>query len=333
MKHYLIIAALLLEIFCPTIVKAAWTGDDTVKASAVLSQRSEQKLYAFWQSRDSHYNTSIISALIYQGPADVFTTSPYAAYSCTEAYTAAYAATLGAACDVVDTSTGLVTCTYHFQANGLVNPSECTGTSCATACRVAKAYDETGNGRHATQATVANMPGLTFSSSPTGTLPVIDCTVGTNPNLATAAQSAQVQPLAAFAVLDRTGAVQIGGIFGTVNSDLVLLQASSSANLVGVQSGAAAFLTATASDAAWHTVGTLANGGGSASAVNVDGSDTTGATGTVGVGNTDVLRICRAIAAQYTGRVAEITVWAAATTPTNRNSLSTNAHSAGRYNF
>ncbi len=129
---------------------------------------------------------SVSAAASYTGPGDTFTTSPLAAYSCAQAFTAAYATALSAACDVVDTATGLVTCTYHFQANGSVNPTECntSGKSCFTACSVTKAYDHTGNGHDASQATLANMPGLTFSSTPSGTLPAIDCNLGTNPLLA-----------------------------------------------------------------------------------------------------------------------------------------------------
>src|ERR1700722_1400624 len=117
------------------------------------------------------------AAVTYVGPGDTFSTSPVGAYSCAEAWTAAYASSHGGACDVVDTSTGLVTCTYTFQSNGFVNPSQCNGAgqSCQTACSVTKAYDQTGNGNHVVQATLANMPTLTFSSTPRGTLPAINC--------------------------------------------------------------------------------------------------------------------------------------------------------------
>jgi hypothetical protein len=111
----------------------------------------------------------------YQGPGDVVSGASVW-YSCGRAYNAAYATGSNGACDVVDTATGLVTCTYHIQTSGFVNPSECTGAgqSCYVACSVTKAYDQTGGGNPAVQATLANMPTLTFSAlnglpCPTGT--------------------------------------------------------------------------------------------------------------------------------------------------------------------
>jgi hypothetical protein len=272
------------------------------------------------------------AVVTYQGPGDVYSSGALGAYSCSEAYNAAYATSLGSACDVVDTATGLVTCTYHFQSNGMVNPTECntTGKSCFTACRVAKAYNQVTPGTlDVVQATLASMPGLTFSSTPTGTLPAIDCTIGTNPLLATSATVTQAVPLSGFSVFIRSSGTSIGGALGG-NTTIILPGSGAGANLALVLNGGS--LTAAATDAAWHAVGGLTNGTGTSSAINVDGADTTGATGLGGFSSNNI-RLCRAAADPQSGLIAEAVIWSTATSPTNRNSLNTNAHSAGRYNF
>ena len=101
----------------------------------------------------------------YSGPGDV-TSGAIAFYSCGRAYNLAYAQALSAACDVVDTATGLVTGTMHFLSTGFVNTTELTGVgqACHVACSITKMYDQTGNGNHVVQATLANMPGLTLNA-------------------------------------------------------------------------------------------------------------------------------------------------------------------------
>lgn len=273
------------------------------------------------------------SVATYTGPGDVFTTSPYAWYSCSRGFTAAYAAPgTGGACDVVDTATGLVTCTYHVGTNGFVNPSECNGVgqSCQTACRVTKAYDQTGNARDVVQTTLAAMPGLTFSSTPTGTLPAIDCNIGTNPVLATTATYTQAQPLTLSAVYIRTTGTALGGTIGA-NAN-VIVGAGSGANLAVAASGGAGF-TVAATDNTWHAINALLNGTGTSSAINLDGADTTGSSGGTTGFITNNIRVCRAAASPLAGRIAEAGIWAASTNATDRGNINTNQHGTSGYNF
>jgi hypothetical protein len=94
--------------------------------------------------------------------------------SCARGYSNAKAAANAAVCDVVDTSTGLVTCTFHLQSTGFVNPAECNATACAVACRLTKLYDQSGSGNDMTQATLANMPDIDLSGGLAG-LPAFSC--------------------------------------------------------------------------------------------------------------------------------------------------------------
>lgn len=268
----------------------------------------------------------------YVGPGDIFNTSSIAAYSCSEAYLASYASGLGAACDVVDTSTGLITCTYHFQANGKVNPSECNGVgqSCQTACSIAKAYDQTGNGRHATQVTLAQMPTLTFNSTPLGTLPAINCGTGASTIfLATSATVTQAQPLTLYAVGIRNGNFTTAmGMIGSAINNGDLIGPFSAINTWEMYAGTA--VQGTAADNAWHAASGLANG--ASGAINIDGSDTIGNSSALGL-TAELVRLCRAGTLAVAGLIAEAAFWGVSTTSTNRNAISANAHSAGRYNF
>lgn len=121
---------------------------------------------AFWQSRDSNYNQNIPSVGGYVGPGDVQgSASGY--WSCTRAYTAAYAASSGNACDLVRASDS-ASCTMVFLADGNADVSttnSCTGATqtvtqfCnATTCRVSQAYDQSGNSRHLSQSTNGTRP-------------------------------------------------------------------------------------------------------------------------------------------------------------------------------
>lgn len=277
--------------------------------------------FGFWQSR---LQVSVGTVTGYQGPGDVFA-SAFAWYSCARGYTASYAASgTGSACDVVDTATGLVTCTYHIKTSGFVDPTECNGVgqSCATACKVKKAYDQSGNTHDASQATLANMPTLTFSSTPTGTLPAMTFN-GTSQQLLTG-NVTQAQPITMSAVLDRT-TVQAGGVIGASS---MALGSPAGANLAQVNAGSG--LTAAAADNAWHSVQGLLNT--ATSAINIDGSETTGGVGT-GTISAQPIILGRPLFIFFAGNVAEAGIWGSTSNSTNRNALSANQHGTSGYNF
>jgi hypothetical protein len=124
----------------------------------------------------------------YTGPGDV-QPSPIYFQSCTFAVTAAYAAGNGNACDLVDTATGLASCTLKFASNGIQDLSSnlCVGgtvsvtTFCTVThpagCSVTKAYDQTGNGHDFVEATLVNMPIFTFNALGTLAMMTSDGTV------------------------------------------------------------------------------------------------------------------------------------------------------------
>lgn len=265
----------------------------------------------------------------YQGPGDI-KSGAFAWFSCARAYTAAYAAVGGALCDVVDTSTGLTTCTFHAQANGFVDPTECNATACATACSIKKLYDQTSNGRDATQATLATMPLVDFSGA--GGLPGIKCaSTGTACVISTGSLTL-AQPINLSMVAKRAGAFTtqqgfmggntiVGPNFGFTTSTNT---ASFCVNSVCI--------TGTASDGSFHSFNGLGNGGGTSSAFNIDGSDTTGATSTNGY-SAEALRTHRLVT-QSQGTIMEDGYWGTpAWSATDRNNISANQHGANGYNF
>lgn len=275
----------------------------------------------------------------YQGPLDVFTASPYAAYSCARALSASVASTTGNLCDLVDSAAPTtVICTLKALTTGKVDlaGTYCTGgltpsAKCAAAtggvCNISKAYDQTGNGRDASQATAASQPTLLFSSSPTGTLPVMNCNAGGSRILATASVTA-AQPLTLSGVLYHVAVASNGNAFGADFAAVFLTVNGSNAIASGGTS-----LTSAVSDATWYAVQGLLNGNGTSSAVNVNGSDTTGAAGTTGF-SANTVRLCRANSAQHGGYIAEALIWAAASNSADRGNIATNQRSSTNgYNF
>jgi hypothetical protein len=117
----------------------------------------------------------------FTGPGDAISGAT-AFYSCARAYTAAYASGAGNLCDIADVGTGATTCTMKASATGF---ADLTSALCAggtqtvsafctahTSCVVTRMYDQTA-GNHCSapttscdlvQATLANMPALTFSA-------------------------------------------------------------------------------------------------------------------------------------------------------------------------
>lgn len=201
-------------------------------------------------------------AVTYQGPGDIVSGASIW-YSCGRAYNAAYATGSNGACDVVDTATGLVTCTYHIQTSGFVNPSECNGVSqsCHVACSVTKAYDQSGNSNPATQATLANMPTLTLSAlkglpCPTGN--------GTSQFLASAASPPFTNPTT---LVDLSSAASSSGFNVPLGGNNYALGYGSTTS-VGMFAGS---LSTTSITAAFHAIIPVITGSGSGTLV-IDGT-------------------------------------------------------------
>lgn len=280
----------------------------------------------------------------YQGAGDIFSTGVIGAYSCSQAYNAAFAALAGSICDIVDTTTGVATCTIPIGTNGSANltavvcPTSapvvnvvtfCTVTH-AAGCSITKVYDQSGSGRDVVQATLANMPTLILSSTPLGTLPAINCGTGTTLLLTSAGTVTQAQPITMSAVIIRKAGTTAGGAVGGSSG---IFMGSGTANLAEVSAGTA--LTASVTDNVWYSLQGLLAGNGTSSAINYypsggSDTDTLGAAGTTGLSAANT-RVCRGNSQQFDGLVAEAIIYGATSTPTQRTNLANNQHT--RYGF
>jgi hypothetical protein len=215
-----------------------------------------------------------VSTTSYSGPGDI-TSGAIAFYSVGRAYNLAYAQALSAAADVVDTATGLTTCTFHFLSTGFVNKTECNATACAVACSVTKMYDQTGTGNHVVQATLANMPGLTFNAQnglPCAAGAAVSGMVLTGPTIT------QALPATWTAVAKRTAPSAAGNFILAVSTSL---QMTTGANAVSSSMGGTA-VNLTAADNAFHAL--LGIGSATAPLFAVDSSANT-STSTQGTTN------------------------------------------------
>jgi hypothetical protein len=271
----------------------------------------------------------------YQGPGDVFA-SAFGWYSCARAYSASFALTQGAICQVADVGTGAITCDLKVGTNGF---ADLTSSSCAggtltvpafctthTSCVVSKAYDQSGNGNDIIQATLARMPALVISGL--NSLPVMNCNAAIS-FLQTAGTLTFSQPVTLSAAIIRSTGTAAAGFIGTDNTAVYI--GNGGAGNVAISVAVGTGVTKTAADAAWHGIQGLLNGNGTSSAINVDGSDGTGAAGTVGWSGNNI-RICRANGAQLAGSLAEAGIWKLSSTATDRGNIFTNQNGTNGYN-
>jgi hypothetical protein len=177
------------------------------------------------------------------------------------------------------------------------------------------------------QATLASMPLLLLSSTPTGTLPAVQAS-GAVGALQVSTCAAKSQPIAFSGVIIRTSGTTNIAMIGQSGGAATGFDTTGNAFV-----GASTIIDLAAANSSWHAVNALANGNGTASAINVDGTDQTGAAGTGGI-SANTLRLVRVSSLTGTVALAEGGVWNAASTSTDRGNLNTNQHSAANgYNF
>jgi hypothetical protein len=250
-------------------------------------------LFGAWQASaqligEGVFNT-VKSAAGYQGPGDI-ASGAIAFYSAGRAYNAAYAAAQSPLADLVDTATGLATCTLNVGTNGFANmaavvcptgaPVVSVTTFCTithVACSITKLYDQTGTGNHVVQATLANMPGLTLSAQ--NGLPCAAGTGNAATVLKTAGNISQSAPYTLTAVTERTGSnTTVQNIFGN-GTNLTFLRFGNSANTVQTSNGATISLTV--ADGAPHALLNVVN-----AAAPLFASDSSANTNTASSGGT-----------------------------------------------
>jgi hypothetical protein len=272
---------------------------------------------AFWQSRDSNYNISIAGPVGFQGPGDI-ASGAIAFYSAGRAYNAAYAAAQSPLADLVDTTTGLATCTLNVGVNGFANLSAAvcpTGapivsvmTFCTVThvgCNIAKLYDQTGNGNHVVQATLANMPAFTLSAQ--NGLPCPAGTGATTLNLTTSGTISQAVPFTYTAVAERTGSFTTNQrIFSNMGGVLLF---PNSANTVRFTSGTAVNLTAP--DSAIHALLAVVSSTSPLFAVDASSNISTSSSGTTSLSGAIIYMNLTAVGttAILSGFVCEAGIW------------------------
>lgn len=274
-------------------------------------------------------------ATSYVGPGDVVSGAS-AWWSCARAYNAAYANGSNSLCDLVAVTGGASVCTLRVATTGFADlaGTYCAGTdpaaACAAAsggsCKVSKAYDQTGNARDATQATLANMPAITFADL--NSLPTLTFSSGSSTNL-TAASFTATQPFSFSAVYIRT-VNAAGGILATATAG-VQLRGAGVANSTTLACTTA--VANTANDSAWHAGNVVCNG--TSSAARIDSTDNTGlSAGTTNI-SADTMRMGNSSGGVFlTGRIAEGGFWpSTGFDATQRSNVNTNQHGTNGYNF
>jgi hypothetical protein len=233
----------------------------------------------------------------YVGPGDI-TSGAIAFYSAGRAYNAAYATGQNPLADLVDTATGVSTCTLNVGTNGFANltATVCVGntvsvtTFCTVThpagCSITKLYDQTGAGNHVVQATLANMPGLTFNAQ--NGLP---CAAGTGTaaiRLVTAGNITQAAPFTETEVVERTGSFTTLQRIRTNGANTNALSFSASTNTISSALGGTP-VTLTAADSAFHALLSVVSATAPLFAVDSSANTSTSASGTTGLSSNEYI--------------------------------------------
>ena len=287
----------------------------------------------------------------YTGPGNVSGWSTMAMWgSCARGITASYASGGGNACDIVDTATGGFSCTMKLNSTGFVNLTSpiCTSntlsvtTFCtvthAAGCSVATIYDQTGNGNNWTQATLAKMPLLVFSSPNSGTQPCINWPSDSAAFfLETTTAPSLPQPLTFTMVLNHASgataaANAIMGDGNTVNFFDGTLGTNTYATFAGGTNG-----TVTITDAAYHAIQNVWDDTNSLSAVYHDGTNTAytgGPIGTAGFVNSATIGYgVNGTNLSFLGTICELGVNSFSANSTQKSAMNSNQHGLNGYNF
>lgn len=271
----------------------------------------------------------VVVASSYQGLGDVVTGATAFA-STARAYNAAFTAGSTAIMDLFDQA-GAHPTSINVLPTGFVDLAAIaawvTANSVST-IKVTKLYDQTGNGNHFSQATLALMPDLSLlavNGLPALSFPLSGCF------LATSTTFTQAEPIGLSAVFNRvTGA---GGYISASNVT-VDLRGAGTANNMGIAFGTTIAMSVT--DNAWHAVNTTGSASVGQGATNIDGVDTTGqTTGTTGLSGS-ALQIGKSSAGAFLigAKIAEVAFYPILLDATKRGLANTNQHSAANgYNF
>lgn len=227
------------------------------------------------------------------------------------AYSRAYARNGGPCMDIVRTSDGGLTKTINVRKDGSLDTA--TIASLGYAVSVSKLYDQTGNGHHMLQATLANMPTLTLNGL--GTRPIMNFN-GTSTRMDESGTLTISNP---FTISNVFFSTNQGGRIWRITAGACGHNAANANQLIAFAT--ANNITLNITDSAYHTWQAVFNG---ASSDNyVDGTANTGDTGTVasaaytqtlGTNGTSFLN----------GKILEAGIWLSALSTGNKAALHSN---------
>jgi hypothetical protein len=302
-------------------------------------------LLGAWPNSGKVYPPPVVSS--YTGPGDVLA-SAFGWWGL-RAYSAALAGAGATTTPVVDVlgSTTVTSCTIYLKGDGTGGldlttsgtggvghqcisgaTTFCTVTN--TSCSVSQIYDQSG-GNHCgggpcplTQATAANQPVLTFNSPSSG-LQTLAFTAASTESLQNATINlGLVGAPYTFSHMSKYTNNSLQAYLATVGATDARLgydQAGTNANKFFFFAGIG-FVSATASDGAFHDIQVYEDAGGFAGALNVDGTDSSG----LAPGNSSTGGFSWGVSFgtsnnPMNGNSGEIGVWEASSTSTIRNNL------------
>ena len=231
-------------------------------------------------------------------------------------YNAAYATGSNPAIDVVDTATGLITTTINIKADGTLDEDAISALGYAVS--VTKVYDQTGNGMHLAQLTLASMPTVVMNAIG-GRAALVFAGVGGLRKMLTF--TATAQPLTVSVVAERSGTGGLGVFSDSAgNFDIYFKTGGTNAELYcGVSLDNPAGVSG-----AVYAIQAVGDGG--SSDICVDGSSTIGNAGAGGLTNGDVIWGADGFGQSLSGKSVEAGVWPSAFSGGNKTAMNSNQH-------
>lgn len=253
--------------------------------------------------------------MAYTGPGDIVAGA--AGWWGLRGYSAAYSTGTNPCVDVVDAATGLITTTINILANG--NMDQASVIALGYAVKVKKLYDQSGNGQHLTQATLATMPVLTPNG--VGSLPCLTYAGAQELTNATFPGFTQNQPITVSAVVERTGTFTTeNDWFVTSTGGFFVAGFLNSANTIFEFAGGGVSSVGSIADGSLHVIQTVFNNAGQ-SIIYVDGvnnnvssSGANPVSGPLTVGGSNFL----------TGIITEVGDWGVAFSGANLSAMNSN---------
>lgn len=263
----------------------------------------------------------------YTGPGDIVSSAT--AWWGLQAYSAAYAAPgTNPAIDLHNDGSGAFVATINILSTGLLDTATAATVIAGGASRIGKAYDQTGNGRHITQATNGQRPQLQLNVL--GTLPSMFFDGVTRGDVLQTAGAVTIpQPYSYEAVAQISAAGGVRPIIGSVGDTATSL-AYRAGSLSAVLSSGAGEIAQATSQSAFHcwqgicpsNTGTIQSDG---SATTAAGIGTTGYTTALTLGSNQA-------GGFWDGYIGDCGIWSLDNTAF-LTSMNANAHSAKRWNF